>query len=148
MVRVLRAGGVMPTTFRSVGSTARRGSSPANDPFRVSYRVGRYGVHLDELAVVAEGGNAEKRAGGIVLGEGVTHDLPRRVEIALRGGGHVDRGTDDVVQGGARVSQADPEIHHCLRCLSMHIAHGGTVCVERTSAYGQDQACDCFVTAA
>jgi hypothetical protein len=60
-------------------------------------------VDLDELVLVAEDRDAEKRARRIMLAEGVSDGLPRRSEIGLIGGSYVDGALDHVAEVGPGV---------------------------------------------
>ena len=59
--------------------------SLSNDRTRRSGEEGGDRLDLDELVVVAQGGDPEQGAGNVVIAEGVAHDLPRRHQVGPLG---------------------------------------------------------------
>lgn len=92
------------------------------DTRAVSVEHSRRGFDLDELMVVAERGDAEQRARGIVIAERVTDDLPGRHEVGLVGGSDQYAGGDDIFERCARVAEGDLHVLDALRGLRGNVA--------------------------
>lgn len=102
----------------------------------------RYGLHLDQLVVVAQRRDAQQSARRVVLAETVTHHLPRRDQVGLARRSHVHGGLDDVAELRAGLRERDLEVVHHLAGLTGEVTgcDGVALGVKRARARGEDQA--------
>ena len=75
------------------------------------------GLDFNELIVVTENGDTEKRAGHVVVAEGFTNDPSRRHEVALSRGRDEHARADDVFGASTRLAHRSDHVLDALRCL-------------------------------